>query len=48
MPEGDTILSAARLEGRGVRSVDTRGKHMFVRFDGDLTLHSHLRMGGPP
>lgn len=35
-----------RLASRGVRSVDARGKHLFVRFEGDLTLHSHLRMGG--
>jgi endonuclease VIII len=35
-----------RLEGRGVRAVEARGKHLFVRFDGELTLHSHLRMGG--
>jgi endonuclease VIII len=35
-----------RLEGRGVRKVDAHGKHLFVRFDGDLTLHSHLRMTG--
>jgi len=35
-----------RLVGRAVRSVDAHGKHLFVRFDGDLTLHSHLRMGG--
>jgi len=35
-----------RLSGRGVRSVDARGKHLFLRFEGDLTLHSHLRMGG--
>jgi endonuclease VIII len=35
-----------RLRGRAVRSVDARGKHLFVRFEGDLTLHSHLRMGG--
>ena len=35
-----------RLRGRAVRSVDARGKHLFVRFDGDLTLHSHLRMSG--
>ena len=35
-----------RLRGRSVRAVDARGKHLFVRFDGDLTLHSHLRMGG--
>jgi endonuclease-8 len=35
-----------RLEGRAVRAVDARGKHLFIRFEGDLTLHSHLRMGG--
>ena len=35
-----------RLSGRGVRSVDARGKHLFLRFDGGLTLHSHLRMNG--
>ena len=35
-----------RLGGREVRSVDAHGKHLFLRFDGDLTLHSHLRMGG--
>jgi endonuclease VIII len=75
MPEGDTILSAARrvgealvgkpileietpqprhaldrwperLNGRAVRAVDARGKHLFIRFEGDLTLHSHLRMTG--
>jgi endonuclease-8 len=75
MPEGDTILHAARkvgavlvdreiraietphprhrmdrwperLEGRRVHSVDAHGKHLFIRFDGDLTLHSHLRMTG--
>lgn len=37
---------AERLSGRGVRSVDAHGKHLFVRFDGELTLHSHLRMSG--
>jgi endonuclease-8 len=37
---------AARLGGRAVRRVDARGKHLFVRFEGDLTLHSHLRMTG--
>jgi endonuclease VIII len=35
-----------RLGGRAVRAVDARGKHLFIRFDGDLTLHSHLRMTG--
>jgi endonuclease VIII len=35
-----------RLEGREVVSVDAHGKHLFLRFDGGLTLHSHLRMTG--
>jgi endonuclease-8 len=35
-----------RLRGRGVRAVDSRGKHLFIRFDGGLTIHSHLRMTG--
>jgi endonuclease-8 len=35
-----------RLAGRPAQRVDAHGKHLFVRFDGDLTLHSHLRMGG--
>jgi endonuclease VIII len=35
-----------RLEGRAVSSVDALGKHLFIRFEGDLTLHSHLRMAG--
>ena len=26
--------------------MDAHGKHLFLRFEGDLTLHSHLRMGG--
>src|ERR671914_2473846 len=35
-----------RLGGRAVRAVDARGKHLFIRFEGNLTLHSHLRMTG--
>ncbi len=35
-----------RLAGRTVHSVDARGKHLLLRFEGDLTVHSHLRMGG--
>jgi endonuclease-8 len=35
-----------RLRGRAVDAVDARGKHLLVRFDGGLTLHSHLRMSG--
>jgi endonuclease VIII len=36
----------ARLSGRAVVSVDTHGKHLFLRFEGDLVLHSHLGMTG--
>jgi len=35
-----------RLRGRTVTTVDTHGKHLFLRFEGDLVLHSHLRMTG--
>jgi len=35
-----------KLAGRSVTSVDAHGKHLFIRFDGDLTIHSHLRMTG--
>jgi endonuclease VIII len=35
-----------RLDGRAVRAVEAHGKHLFIRFEGDLTLHSHLRMTG--
>ncbi len=35
-----------RLAGRVVRSVDTHGKHLFIRFEGDLVIHSHLGMTG--
>ncbi len=35
-----------KLAGRGVRGVDAHGKHLFVRFDGELAIHSHLRMTG--
>ena len=29
-----------------MRSVDAHGKHLFLRFEGGLTIHSHLRMTG--
>src|SRR5919198_2242311 len=35
-----------RLAGRQVRAVDVYGKHLLLRFEGGLTLHSHLRMTG--
>lgn len=35
-----------RLAGRSVRAVDAHGKHLMIRFEGGLTIHSHLRMTG--
>jgi endonuclease-8 len=35
-----------RLAGRAVTEVRTHGKHLFVAFEGDLVIHSHLRMTG--
>jgi endonuclease VIII len=35
-----------RLAGRAVRSVTAHGKHLFLRFEGGLVIHSHLRMTG--
>src|SRR5437764_166078 len=35
-----------RLGGRAVERIHAHGKHLFLRFEGDLTLHSHLRMTG--
>jgi endonuclease-8 len=39
-------LSTVDLKGRTVLNVRTYGKHIFVRFDRDLSLHNHLRMDG--
>jgi len=35
-----------KLAGRAVTRVDAHGKHLFVHFEGDLAIHSHLRMTG--
>jgi endonuclease-8 len=35
-----------KLAGHSVRAVDAHGKHLMIRFDGGLTIHSHLRMTG--
>jgi endonuclease-8 len=39
-------LATSDLRGRTVEEVLARGKHLLTRMDGDLTLHSHLRMDG--
>ena len=35
-----------RLAGRRVMEIRTHGKHLFLVFEGDLVIHSHLRMTG--
>jgi endonuclease-8 len=35
-----------RLADRAVTRIDTHGKHLFLHFEGDLLLHSHLGMTG--
>src|SRR5579859_1537025 len=46
------VISAAwpdgfrRLQGLRVVAVETVGKHLLVRFEQGLVLHSHLRMTG--
>ena len=42
-PEG---RPAAELDRRTVVGAESRGKHLLVRFDHDLVLHSHLGMRG--
>ncbi|KAA2258632.1 Fpg/Nei family DNA glycosylase [Solihabitans fulvus] len=39
-------LSTVDLSGRTVLGVRTVGKHLFTRFSGELSLHSHFRMDG--
>jgi len=38
--------ATADLTGRRVLGTETHGKHLFTRFEGGLTLHTHLRMDG--
>jgi endonuclease-8 len=35
-----------KLAGCAVRGVEARGKHLLIHFEGELVLHSHLRMTG--
>lgn len=39
-------VDESRLLGDRVREVDAYGKHLFVRSEAGLTLHTHLRMDG--
>src|SRR3954470_1212727 len=45
-PRGAAAISAERLDGRRLESVEAVGKNLLLRFEGGLVLRSHLRMNG--
>jgi endonuclease-8 len=45
-PRAAAALSAERLDGRRLESVEAVGKNLLLRFEGGLVLRSHLRMSG--
>jgi endonuclease-8 len=45
-PRAAVTHIAERLDGRRLESVDAVGKNLFLRFEGNVTLRSHLRMKG--
>ncbi len=36
----------SQLRGRSINRVEARGKNLLIHFEGDLVLHTHLRMNG--
>jgi endonuclease-8 len=45
-PRGAATGVAAAVDGRVLESVQAVGKHLLLRFEGGVTLRSHLRMSG--
>lgn len=45
-PHLDRIHEDTPLIGRNVEGVRARGKHLFMRFSGELELRTHMRMAG--
>jgi endonuclease-8 len=45
-PRGLATGVARAVDGRVLRSVEAVGKHLLLRFDGGVTVRSHLRMNG--
>ena len=46
MIESDLTEFVTQLTGKKILTVDRRGKYLLLRFSGDLTVVSHLRMEG--
>jgi endonuclease VIII len=45
-PRGLATGVARAIDGRVLESVEAVGKHLLLRFDGGVTVRSHLRMNG--
>jgi endonuclease-8 len=45
-PRGEATGVARVVDGRRLESVEAVGKHLLLRFEGDVVLRSHLRMSG--
>jgi endonuclease-8 len=45
-PRGQATGVAAQVDGRRLESVEAVGKNLILRFEGGVTLRSHLRMSG--
>ncbi len=45
-PRAQALDIARRLDGRRLEAVDAVGKNILLRFEGGVTLRSHLRMTG--
>src|SRR3954451_25369251 len=45
-PRGAAAISAERLDGLLLESVEAVGKNLLLHFEGGLVLRSHLRMTG--
>jgi endonuclease VIII len=46
LPAVATVARRLSVVGRRIVSVDSRGKHLLVRFDGGAVLHTHQGMNG--
>jgi endonuclease VIII len=40
------LAGVEALDSRALERIDTHGKHLLLRFEGDLVLHSHIAMTG--
>ena len=45
-PRGQVTNVAPAIDGRVLEAVDAVGKNLLLRFEGDVTVRSHLRMNG--